>query len=117
MHEELEQKLFRRWPAWFDVQGFEHSDGWFDILWRLFADLQPLVDELEGGGSRSFTVVRVREERGGLRVYVNDGTDAMWERIEAAQQESLRTCEICGGPGRRRENGWVRTRCDEHAGE
>lgn len=37
MREELEQKLFLRWPTWFDVQGFEHGEGWFDILWRLFA--------------------------------------------------------------------------------
>jgi len=117
MHEELEKKLFRRWTAWFDIQGFEHGDGWFGIIWRLFEDLQPLVEELEGEGGQPFAVVRVREEGGGLRVYVNDGTDAMWERIEAARQESLLICEVCGQPGWRREDGWIRTRCDDHAGE
>ncbi len=80
-------------------------------------DLRPLVDELEGEGSRSFTLVRVREDRGGLRVYVSDGTDAILERIEAAQQGSFLTCEVCGRPGWRRQNGWIRTRCDEHAEE
>jgi hypothetical protein len=24
-------------------RGFEHGDGWFDILWRLCEDLEPLV--------------------------------------------------------------------------
>jgi hypothetical protein len=115
MHEELEQTLFQRWPAWFDIQGFEHGDGWFGILWRLFADLRPLVDELEGQGNQSFAVVRVREERGGLRVYVNDGTDAIYERIQAAEEESYHVCEICGEPGSLRQNGWIRTRCAEHA--
>ena len=115
MHEELERELFQKWPAWFDIQGFEHGDGWFGILWRLFADLQPLVEGMEGEGGQRFAVVRVREERGGLRVYANDATDAIWDRIEAARQESFITCEVCGQPGRRRENGWIRTRCDGHA--
>ncbi len=117
MHEELEQTLFRRWPTWFDIQGFEHGDGWFDILWRLCMDLRPLVDELEGESSQSFAVVRVREERGGLRVYVNDGTDAIYERIQAAEEESYQVCEICGEPGSRWQNGWIRTRCAEYAEE
>jgi len=117
MDEELEQKLVRRWPAWFEIEGFEHGDGWFGILWRLFADLQLLVEGMEGEGAPPFAVVRVREERGGLRVYVSDGTDAIWERIEAARQESFLACEVCGQPGRRRENGWIRTRCDGHAWE
>ena len=117
MHEELEQKLVQRWPTWFEIQGFEHGDGWFGMLWRLFSDLQPLVDAMEGEGSQPFVVVRVREERGGLHVYASDGTDAIFERIEAARQESFLTCEVCGQPGWRRQDGWVRTRCDEHAGE
>ena len=117
MREELERRLLLRWPEWFDIRGFEHGDGWFGILWRLCEDLEPLAEGLEGEGSPPFEVVRVREEGGGLRVYANGGTDAICERIEAAQEESLRTCEVCGQPGLRRRNRWVRIRCDEHAGE
>jgi hypothetical protein len=97
MHGKLEQKLVRRWPAWFDIQGFEHGDGCFDILWRLFADLQPLVEELEREGSQSFAVVRVREERGGLRVYANDGTDAIWERIVVPHLRGLQPAGMAVG--------------------
>ena len=117
MRDELEQKLARRWPDWFDVQGFECDDGWFDILWRLFTDLQPLVEELDRENDRPFAVVRVQEERGGLRVCVNDGTDDIYERIQAAEMDSHHVCEVCGEPGGRRQDGWIRTRCAEHAEE
>ena len=117
MHEELEQKLVHCWPTWFDIQGFEHGDGWYGILWRLFTDLRPLVEGMEGEGSQPFEVVRVREEGGGLHVYVSGGTDDIYERIQAAEEESRRTCEVCGKPGYRWGDGWTRTRCDEHAEE
>jgi len=100
-----------RWPGWFDVLGFELDDGWFPLLWKLFADLEAL----EGESDQPFSVVRVREEHGALRVYVSQGcTDAILERIEAAQEASLHVCEICGQVGSRRQDGWVRTRCEEH---
>ena len=56
MRKELEQKLVERWPKWFDTggdirytampRGFVHDDGWFDLLWRLCGDLEPLVAEI-----------------------------------------------------------------------
>jgi hypothetical protein len=52
MREELGQRLFLRWPMWFDVQGFEHTNDWLDILWRLFADW--LRWALEGGNTPLF---------------------------------------------------------------
>jgi hypothetical protein len=41
---------------------------------------------------------------------------AIQKRIETAQLESLRTCEVCGKPGKRREGDCIRTVCDDHAG-
>jgi hypothetical protein len=48
MQKELEQRLVKRWPTWFNTEGdirytgmsrgFDHGDGWFDILWRLCED-------------------------------------------------------------------------------
>jgi hypothetical protein len=56
MREELEQRLVERWPTWFKTEGdirftampwgFTHDDGWFNILWRLCVDLEPLVAQL-----------------------------------------------------------------------
>ena len=67
MREDLGQRLFLRCPMWFDVQGFEHGNGWFDILWRLLADLRPPADELQAEDSQPFAVLWVQEKRGGLR--------------------------------------------------
>ena len=126
MRKELEHKLIERWPTWFNTGGdirntamplgFQHGDGWFDILWRLFEGLEPLATELEKQTGRPFEVLQVKEKFGGLRVHVNDKNDAIRQRIEMAQQESVRTCEICGQPGRLRDDSWIKTVCDKHSG-
>jgi hypothetical protein len=95
-------------------RGFQHDDGWFDILWRLCADLEPLVTEMERAGGRQFEVLQVKEKFGGLRFYVNCRNDSIRQRIEAAIQESFHTCEVCGQPGKLREDSWIKTLCDEH---
>jgi hypothetical protein len=127
MHKELERRLVERWPTWFNTggdirltamaRGFEHGDGWFDIVWRLCVDLEPLVKKLEQEIGCQFEVQQAKEKFGGLRFYVNQKSDAIRQRIETAIQESFRTCEVCGKPGSLREERWIRTLCDEHAGE
>lgn len=126
MRKELEEKLARRWPNWFDLdahprsspmaRGFEHGDGWFNILWRLCADPEPMVAELEKETGERFEAVQVKQKLGTLRFYVSHHTDAIDERIAEAQGESSRTCEVCGRPGKQRETGGcARAVCDEHA--
>jgi hypothetical protein len=125
MRKELEQRLVERWPRWFNTQGdfrltamvrgFEHGDGWFDILWRLCEDLEPLVAEFEQASSSQFEVLQVKEKFGGLRFYVNcRRNEAIRQRIGIAADESFRTCEICGQPGTLREARCIKTLCDEH---
>jgi hypothetical protein len=46
--------------------------------------------------------------------YVNYETEDIRQRIGIAADESLRTCEICGQPGKLREGDWIKTLCDEH---
>jgi hypothetical protein len=126
MQKHLEQKLVERWPAWFNTEGdirctamargFEHGDGWFDILWRLCEDLEPLVTEIERAGGPKFEVLQVKEKLGGLRIYVNRHSDAIERCLGIAADESFRTCEVCGQPGRQRGGGWIKTLCDEHTG-
>ena len=57
MRKELEEKLVKPFPTWFTVNGdvrqtlmlfgFQCGNGWFEILWRLCVDLEPMVAELE----------------------------------------------------------------------
>ena len=116
------------WPHWgmhrwwvgrinrhVDVLGLLPCDGWFDLLCRLCRDLEPLVTEFERATGCQFEVLQVKEKFGGLRVHVNDKNDAIRQRIEIAQHESCRTCEICGQPGKLHEDSWIKTVCDEHA--
>jgi hypothetical protein len=127
MRKELEQKLVERWPSWFDIHGdvrhtlmrfgFQHGDGWFNLLWRLCEDLEPLVAEMEKESKQSFEVLQVKEKFGGLRFSVNQHTDAINERIGAAVQESFNTCELCGKPGQLFQSPWLGVRCGECAQE
>jgi hypothetical protein len=85
MRKELEEKLVERWPTWFNTKGdvhhtlmswgFVHDDGWFDILWRLCEDLEPLVAEFEATGECQFEILQVKEKFGGLRIHVNNAND------------------------------------------
>jgi hypothetical protein len=78
--------------------------------------LEPLVVEFEhGGGGRQFEILQAKEKFGGLCIYVNVANDTIRQRLLAAQLESFLTCEVCGQPGQRRERGWIKTLCDEHA--
>ena len=123
MRTELEQKFANRWPTWFDFaadfrtsamgRGFEHGDGWFDLVWRLCEELEPLVAEYEKATGSRFEVVQVKEKFGGLRFYAHGTNDAIRQRIKAAELESTKTCELCGSPGQLFESPWLGVRCDE----
>jgi hypothetical protein len=53
MRKDLEQKFKERWPTWFNLDGsplqtsmawgFAHGDGWFDLVWRLCEQFEPIV--------------------------------------------------------------------------
>jgi len=79
MKRELEQRLCERWPTWFNLEGaprprlmpfgFEHGDGWFDLVWTLCERLETVVAAVETDTGRSFHVLQVKEKFGGLRFY------------------------------------------------
>ncbi len=97
--------------------GCEHGDGWFNLLWRLCDDLEPLVAKYEKQTGHRFQVVQVKEKVGGLRFYVENANDVIRQRIELAELESFKICEVCGNPGQRQSHGRIQTFCDEHAFE
>ena len=93
--------------------GFLHDDGWFDILWQLCEDLEPLVAELEQATVRQFEILQVSEGKVRRAAHPR-ADDAIRQRIEAAERESFHTCEGCGQPGALREGSWIKTLCNEH---
>ena len=124
MNKENSKKLYDRFRMFqrkqnprmpFPMFGFECGDGWFDLLWRLCEDLEKLENEIikkmkiedranallldEEGVIK---VAQVKEKFGTLRFYLDASNDEMEKRIGQAENETEKTCEECGKPGKMR---------------
>jgi len=86
--------------------GFACGDGWFEILKELGEKLEPL----------GVVAAQVKEKFGGLRFYINGIDESIYEEvyqyIHEAESKSYETCEKCGQKGKLRNDGWVKTLCD-----
>lgn len=143
MKEDKFEQLVRNHPDIFQKSGdFEFSieDGWFNIIdillnkisydlvmakYRLKyalenpnAKMKETIPELEETIATRLeelpTITQVKEKFGGLRFYVDGGTQEMHHYIEFAEAMSYRTCEECGSPGKSRNSGWIKVLCDRH---
>jgi hypothetical protein len=89
-----------------DSDFFEVEPGWFPLIKDLITDLINLGWNKE--------VCQVKEKFGGLRFYINDGSDEVFNRIHKSEKESLTICEITGKIGELRTDiPWFRTLSDE----
>jgi hypothetical protein len=90
------------------------GEGWRPILTRLHEQVVALVP--------GYRVAQVKEKFGELRVYLTldpdlDGNISphvnshIYGLLDAAEDESRRTCEDCGNPGTQVGMGWVKTLC------
>ena len=123
MSPENNKRLFERFPQFLPNKdnpyisgmdlGFRCADGWFQLVWDLCTQLEPLARELKRNGKR-FEVQQVKSKFGELRVYVSERDDAMEALIQAARQRSIQICEICGKPGTCAVDagGWWATLCN-----
>lgn len=85
----------------------EVGPGWAGVIERLTTDLFAL--------GWDGVVLQAKEKFGGLRFYIANDSDLIHARINAAESESYKTCEQCGAAGLPRQDGWIKTLCDEHA--
>lgn len=105
--------LFRDCPGYLIDRGMACSTGWYEIIDRMAAKLEQILEVLPE--DQRFRAVQVKEKFGGLRFYT-DGKlpDAAIEIIGQACREADKTCEDCGEPGILRESRpWIRTLCDK----
>jgi hypothetical protein len=128
MKEELDILLCQRFPHLYCERsysvrescmafGFEHGDGWFNIIYMLSAALEPLC--MPDQWDDHLRAAQVKEKFGTLHFYL-DGYSSLDENerglvdglVRAAEYLSSVTCEACGRPGTRRNDGWIRTLCD-----
>lgn len=128
MNIELDKKLCEKYPKIFANRrglptetlmcfGFEHGDGWYQILNSLCGQIQNHLDRINRKEEivKQVVAVQVKEKFGGLRFYYEGGDDEIRGMVRMAESWAAVTCEQCGNPGRMRTGGWIRTLCDEHA--
>ena len=79
--------------------------GWEGIV-------RPLIDRAVAEG---IEILQVKEKFGGLRFYVGSAPQEFYDAADAAEVQSLKTCEFCGQPGTpkgRVGRGWIKTLCE-----
>lgn len=97
--------------------GFECADGWAGLIRKACRSIQAILDA-DPSLKPGFRAVQVKEKFGGLRFYVDGGTYALDAILDAAEEESLRTCEACGAVGKTlSRGGWYKTLCPVCAAE
>ena len=122
MKKELDEKLCAKYPEIFKDRhgkvtetlmcwGFDVEDGWYQLIDDLCAALCLIAVREKVDPP---VAVQVKEKFGGLRFYINRGSDAMHDAINHAEDRSYMVCEICSKPGRLNKYGWLRVRCEEH---
>ncbi len=120
--------------------GVECGAGWFDLIYKLSADIEAAAREagLDPNSDAWPRVAQVKEKFGTLRFYldvaapwdpsefaVEGNPDAgmfalrpvakaprIRELIREAEARSADICEGCGAPGKLRKNYWIHTYCD-----
>lgn len=126
MRTELEEKLVKKYPQFFEYLkeyrgplmpitfGFEHGDGWYDLIDKLMGDILEHYQKIPTENQWNLELHQVKEKFGGLRFYLGGADDYVWDLIDNAEDESYKICEFCGS----RENvgqtdGWITTCCKE----
>lgn len=96
--------LLRKYNIEYPYGGFSIGPGWKDLVEGLILLL------LSVGWDKNLS--QVKEKFGGLRFYVGEAADEMYEFIDRAEELSFTICERCGESGKPREGGWTLTLCD-----
>jgi hypothetical protein len=103
----LENGFFTDRPPITNCGFFDVDSGWYPLIKDLIEDLIKLGWDKQ--------VCQVKEKFGGLRFYINSGSNEIFARITLAENKSHEICETCGEKGEMRTDlGWYRTLCNKH---
>jgi hypothetical protein len=138
MRDELDRQLCEKYPLIFADRnksmmetcmcwGFEHGDGWYQILDSLCANIQSHIDWQNENFAKGYphyekpvpqvVAQQVKEKFGTLRFYYNGGDDVIDGMVRMAESWSAVACEECGAPGTQNSRGWIKTLCETHRKE
>jgi len=103
----LENGFYSDRPSIKHCKVFDVGSGWYPIIKDLIEDLIKLGWDKQ--------ICQVKEKFGGLRFYINTGSDEIFKRIHLAGNQSYEICETCGEKGEMRTDlGWYSTLCNKH---
>lgn len=141
MNDKLDKELCEKYPKIFAGRnlpmtktamywGFEHGDGWYNIIDKLCGNIQSHIDWKNGQREKllvenpynlkipdhitQVVAEQVKEKFGTLRFYYQGGDDYIRGLVSMAESMSGVTCEECGKPGTTGGKGWIHTACEEH---
>ena len=110
--------LNKKHPTIFSEIHFECGDGWVNLIDRLCCLLEQEMKNVSYGKSEEDKIdlqpvaSQVKEKFGGLRFYINGGSERMTGMISMAEHLSFITCEDCGNKGSKKNKGWIFTKCE-----
>jgi hypothetical protein len=125
MNQELQDKLFEKYPTLFENKnksiqescmawGIECNNGWYELLssvcWRISQHEKNIADPY-------YIPVKfdqIKEKFGGIRIYYTGGDDYVRGVVSLADEMSYKLCEVCGNAGKPNKGGWISVLCDEH---
>jgi len=93
----------------------ECDDGWLQMI-------HDLIEELIAAGWDK-QICQIKEKFGGLRFYINSGSEEIHDIISRYESLSYTICEVCGETGEIRKDcgwkgsSWYKTMCDKHYDE
>lgn len=127
MKQELQDKLVEKYPKIFAEVGSTPQqscmawglcvgDGWYWIIDKLCRSLQYDTDK---NNHPQVVSAQVKEKFGGLRFYINCGSDQQHEIIAFVESLTFDICEYCGTTEdvSQSKTGWIKTLCDECRGK
>jgi len=118
------EKVASRFHAW--KQGAYVSwgcgPGWQPVLYKLCIHIENVLDRYKIPYN-DFIIAQVKEKLGILRCYWEFRKDnyasqhkmaseEIRELVQIATEETRRTCEFCGQPGKLRGGSWIKCMCD-----
>jgi hypothetical protein len=120
-YEQFAERMEKSYPKMYAGKygGFAVGKGWYPIIERLSSNIQQHIEwkNRESEVVPQVIVEQIKEKFGGLRFYYQGGDDEISGMVRMAEAWADIACEECGGIGKRRGGGWVRTLCDVHEAE
>jgi NADH pyrophosphatase NudC (nudix superfamily) len=91
---------------------FQIGDGWFDLVFELSQKINDIAQRQNLTVEKWPDVKMVESHYASLRFKLVNDNNEMFNLSMDYEQKSLKVCEDCGQPGKRREGGWEHTLCD-----